>query len=373
LVSSGGLAAGVAVSSAIMNAAYAGEDNTIRLALIGCGGRGSGAVSNALEVKSGPVKLHAMADVYENKQKLSHMSLSRKYPDQVDVPEDRMFLGFDAYRKAIDTLKPGDVALCTTHAYCRPRHVEYAISKGVNVFMEKSFAPDPGGLHRMLKNAEEADKKGVKVAAGLMCRHSRNRQQLIAKMRDGQIGDVQLMRAYRFAGAIHLKPRQKDVSEMENQIRRATHFLWASSGRFIEYMIHQIDECCWMADALPVKAQGFGGRIAGSPDCGQNLDSFAVEYTFTPPLSPTCTAPSAPPSSRATCTRATCTCTRTSASRKTTSAGGPTTSRSPPGRPSGTCCWTTSATTTHRTRADGRCSPTSPPSWAAPRFTPVAR
>jgi predicted dehydrogenase len=280
LVGGGGLAAGAFVSGAIAGAAYAGEDNTIRLALIGCGGRGSGAVRNALEVKSGPVKLHAMADVYESKQKLSYSALSRRYPDQVDVPEDRKFLGFDAYKKAIDTLKPGDVALCTTHAYCRPLHVRYAIEKGMNVFMEKSFAPDPGGLHRMLENHDLAEKKGVRVGAGLMCRHSRNRQMLIEKIRAGDIGDVQLMRAYRFANAIHLKQRQEGTSLMEHQVRNAPHILWASSGRFIEWMIHQIDECCWVADGLPVKASGFGGRVPDSRDCGQNYDSFHVEYTF---------------------------------------------------------------------------------------------
>ncbi|MHC4301299.1 MAG: Gfo/Idh/MocA family protein, partial [Planctomycetota bacterium] len=122
---------------------------------MGCGGRGRGAVGNALNVTGkGPVKLYAIADLIKAAMDKSHKILKENYPEQVDVTEDRKFSGFDAYKKAIDILRPGDVAMCTTRSYIRPLHVEYAINKGINVFMEKPFASDPGGLHRLLRADE---------------------------------------------------------------------------------------------------------------------------------------------------------------------------------------------------------------------------
>ncbi|MHC4301511.1 MAG: Gfo/Idh/MocA family oxidoreductase, partial [Planctomycetota bacterium] len=144
---------------------FAGEDNTIRLALIGCGGRGRGAVGNALNVTGkGPVKLYAIADLIKAAMDKSHKILKENYPEQVDVTEDRKFSGFDAYKKAIDILRPGDVAMCTTRSYIRPLHVEYAINKGINVFMEKPFASDPGGLHRLLRADEMMKWPGARIS-----------------------------------------------------------------------------------------------------------------------------------------------------------------------------------------------------------------
>ena len=164
---------------------HAAEDNTIRLALIGCGGRGSGAVADACEAEGGPVKLAVMADLFENRLTAAHNSLSKQYPERVDVPPERRFIGFDAYRKAIDCLKPGDVAMLTGYAAWRPLQLEYAVEKGVNVFMEKSFATDPPAARRIIKAGAAAEKKNLKIAAGLMCRHSKNRQELIKRIRDG--------------------------------------------------------------------------------------------------------------------------------------------------------------------------------------------
>src|ERR1051325_85662 len=192
----GRLAAASALAGVALPHVHAAEDNTIRLAIVGCGGRGTGAVANALEAPCGPVKLFAMADLFKDKLASSHSNLSAQFADKIDVPAERQFLGFDAYRKAIDCLRPGDVVLCTTHAAFRAIHVEYAIEKGMNVFMEKNFAPDPGGIKRILRAGEAAEKKGVRVAAGLMCRHSTAHQALIQKMRDGAMGDIHLIRAY---------------------------------------------------------------------------------------------------------------------------------------------------------------------------------
>ena len=259
---------------------HAAEDNTIRLALIGCGGRGSGAVADAFDSPHGPVKLYAMADLFANRLDGSHQVLSEKFKERVEVPPERRFIGFDAYRKAIDVLRPGDVAMLTGYSGFRPGQLEYAVEKGVNVFMEKSFAPDAPGLRRIIAAGESAAKKNLKIAAGLQCRHSRNRKELIKRIRDGQLGEIQLIRAYRMQPVGWLGPKPPAEKELFWQIRNFTQFLWVSGGLFAEMNIHQIDEICWLKDSLPVTAHGIGGRAANSSDRSQNLDSLNIEWTF---------------------------------------------------------------------------------------------
>ncbi len=269
-----------ALMASIAPRIYAAENNTINLALVGCGGRGSGAVGNALSSKTGPTKLIAMADVFEDRLERSHKALSDQFGERIDVPPDRQFIGFDAYRKAIDCLRPGDVMIQATHSAFRPTHIEYAVKKGINVFMEKSFAPDPGGTKHILYLGEEAEKKNLKIACGLMCRHSSARQALIQKIRDGAMGDIQLIRAYRMDPGARMGPFKGGQSELLWQIRRPYFFLWTSSAWFIEMMIHQVDECCWIKDAWPIEAHGLGGREPNCNDCSQNLHTYAIEYTF---------------------------------------------------------------------------------------------
>ena len=273
----GGAAAAMAAAVPRM---YAGEDNTIRLALIGCGGRGGGAVANALSVPGGHAKLWAMADLFDHKLNASHKHLSTKFAGQVDVPPERRFVGFDAYKKAIDCVGKGGVAMLAGYAGWRPVQLEYAVAKGVHVFMEKSFACDPPGVRRVIAAGEAAKKQNLKIAAGLMCRHSRNRQELIKRIRDGELGDIQLIRAYRMQGIGPLRKKPAKEKELHWQIRNFTKFLWVSGGLFAEMDIHQIDEICWLKDQWPVSAHGIGGRAANNVDCSQNLDSFSIEWTF---------------------------------------------------------------------------------------------
>ena len=273
-------AAGSTLAAMTIPHVHAAEDNTIRLALIGCGGRGSGAVGDACRATNGPVKLVAMADIFENRLQTAHKNLSKAFPTQVDVPQDRQFIGFDAYKKAIDCLKPGDVAMLTGYAGFRPAQLEYTVEKGINVFMEKSFAADPPGVRRVIKAGEVADKKNLKIAAGLMCRHSRNRQELIKRIRDGELGQTQLIRAYRMHGAIRMGKKPPQEKDLFWQIRNFVYFYWVSGGLWAEMDIHQIDEICWLKDAFPVAAHGIGGRTADNNDCSQNLDSYSVEWTF---------------------------------------------------------------------------------------------
>ncbi len=276
LVTAGALA-GVALPHV-----HAAGDDTIQLALIGCGGRGSGAVANAMEVSGGPIKLVAMADLFENRLASAHKSLTASLGSRIDVPPDRRFIGFDAFRKAVDCLRPGsgDIAMLTGYAGFRPGQLEYAVERGVHVFMEKSFATDPPGVRRIIQAGEAAERKGLKIAAGLMCRHSRNRQELIRRIHDGELGEIQFIRAYRMEASGPLGPKPPGVRDLEWQLRNFTKFLWVSGGLYAEMDIHQIDELCWIKDAWPVSAHGVGGRVADSVDCSQNLDSFSAEWTF---------------------------------------------------------------------------------------------
>ncbi len=280
LEAGGRAAATSALAGVSLPSVFAAEDNTIRLALVGCGGRGGGAAVDAFESPAGPVKLWAMGDLFRRRLDTCLKYLSGKYADRVDVPPDRQFTGFDACRKAIDCLRPGDVAMLTGYAGFRPAQLEYAVEKGVNVFMEKSFACDPPGVRRVIKAGEAAEKKNLKIAAGLMCRHSRARQELIRRIRDGALGRILLVRAYRMQPVGPLGRRPAGEKDLFWQIRNFTKFLWVSGGLFAEMDIHQIDEICWVMDAWPVSAHGVGGRAANSTDCSQNLDSFSAEWTF---------------------------------------------------------------------------------------------
>jgi len=276
----GKLAAGSALAGGAIPAVHAGEDNTIRLALIGCGPRGRGAVGNAMAAPGGPGKLVALAAVFQDRLEFSQKALGKEFGDRVDVPPERQFQGFDAYRKAIDCLRPGDVALLTTRAAFRATHLDYAVEKGVNVFMEKTFAPDPGGIKRILRAGEAAEKKNLKIAAGLQCRHSTARQALIQKIREGALGDILLVRAYRMQSGGRLGPRKPVDNELLFPIRNSTPFLWSSAGSWLDNMIHQVDECCWIKDGWPVEVRGSGGRVPHSTDCSQNFANYSIEYTF---------------------------------------------------------------------------------------------
>lgn len=276
---SGRLAATTALAGLAAPPVHAAETETpIKLALVGCGGRGTGAVADALSTTGGPVRLVAMADLFEHRLKSSLKSLTERFADKVDVPQDRQFLGFDAYRKAIDCLGPGDVVLLTTHAAFRPMHFEYAVAKGVNVFMEKSFATDPPATRRLMESAKKADEKNLKVSVGFMWRHSKGRQEVIKRIHDGAIGDLHTLRIYRVHGPVHCPKRPADQNELVFQLQHPNSFSWVSSGFYIDWHCHNIDVACWTKDAWPVSAQGFGGRCY--EEAGNQFDHYTVEYTF---------------------------------------------------------------------------------------------
>jgi len=274
----GGLVAASAAAGGLAARMHAAEDNTIKVALIGCGGRGTGAAVNALRTK-GPTKLVAMADVFESRLKSSLNRLQRGLKDKVDAPPERRFLGFDAYKKAIDRIAPGGVALLTTPPCFRPIHLEYAVAKGCHVFMEKSFAVDAPGIRRVLKAGQEAGRKGLKVAGGLMSRHYKPLEEAVAQIHEGAIGKVITCWAYREHGPVGFGRKPAGMSELLHQIRNYSCFTWVNGSFILDWLIHNIDVCCWVKDAWPVSAQGQGGR-QGRTQPDQLFDHYAVEYSF---------------------------------------------------------------------------------------------
>jgi len=275
------VAAGVALGSTFAHVpkVHAAGSNTINIALVGCGARGGGAVLDAMNPATGPVKLVATADLFENRVVNLTMALNEQLGDRAGVPPERTFHGFDAYKKAIDCLRPGDVVLLATGAVFRPMHVEYAVSKGVHVFMEKPFSTDSPGTRRLLAAVKAADEKNVKIACGLMWRHCEARQEVIKRIHDGEIGEITLLRGFRDDGGFDTGRRQPGESEVAYQIRARWAFDWVGGSLMTECIIHNIDVGCWVKNALPVKALGFGGR--SKPGLGgQFFDTYYTEFEF---------------------------------------------------------------------------------------------
>jgi predicted dehydrogenase len=284
----GWMAAATTLAAGFGPRMYAGENNTIQLALVGCGGRGTGAAGDAMSVRAGPMKLVAMADVFKGRLTSSYDNLKRGHGDKVDVAEDRKFIGFDAYKKALDCLKPGDIAIFATPPAFRWVHFTYAIEKNLNVFMEKPVTVDGPTSKRMLGLAEQATAKNLKVGVGLMSRHSHALQQLAKRVQDGEIGEIILQRGYRMHGPIGYfssLPKPAGISDLLYQVQRFHSFIWASGGNYSDFYIHIIDHLGWLKGSWPIKAQALGGRhYRQSPEgvtyVDQNLDTYSVEYTY---------------------------------------------------------------------------------------------
>ncbi len=278
LKTSGGALAGAALTSAIASKAYAATEETIKVALVGCGGRGTGAAAQALST-AGPTKLVAMADVFKDRMDASYRSLAKPFEKKVDCPPERQFIGFDAFKRAVEAVGPGGVVLLATPPTFRPLHVEYAVEKGCHIFMEKSFGVDAPGVRRIMRAGEEAKKKNLKIAGGLMSRHSRPLEGAVKAIHEGIIGDVITAWAYREHGPVGFGPKRAGESEVAHQIRNYSNFTWVNGSFLLDWLIHNIDVCCWVKDAWPVSCQGQGGRqVRTEPD--QLFDHYSAEYTF---------------------------------------------------------------------------------------------
>lgn len=267
-----------ALSTGIQAKAYAVGTGAMKIGLIGCGGRGTGAAVQALNA-SKRAKLIAMADAFQDRLERSHRSVLKRHPDRVDVPPERRFVGMDAYKRVIDA--DVDMVLLTTPPGFRPPHFEAAVKANKHVFMEKPVAVDAPGIRRMIAANEQAKKKGLAVAVGLNIRHQNSSREVIERVHDGAIGKITFLRAYGNNAGVWVRPRQPGQSEMEYQMRNWYYFNWLCGDLIVEQTVHALDLVNWARGDHPVEAQGMGGRqVRVGPDCGEIYDHHAVEYTY---------------------------------------------------------------------------------------------
>ena len=266
-------------------------DETIKVALVGCGFRGTGAVAQALLTK-GPVKLWAVADLFSDRVEASLKSLEKGLEAEydrdptaslgvhIDVPPERRFVGFDAYKQAIDS--GVDMVILATHQHFRPIHFAYAVKQGKHVFMEKPMGVDAPGVRLVKQVGEEARKKNLKVGVGLYMRHKLSVQEVMRRVRDGAVGPVELMCCYFNMSYLRdTPPRPDDMNEMTYQLRNPYHFQWLSGDYVIDALVHYFDLCLWLHGSHPISAQGQGGRQTYLPtQQGDAFDHQAIEFTF---------------------------------------------------------------------------------------------
>ncbi|MFH1920822.1 MAG: Gfo/Idh/MocA family oxidoreductase [Planctomycetota bacterium] len=272
------LVAGLSVA----RAAHAAGDDVIKIALIGCGGRGTGAAIQALANKAhGNVKLVAMADAFKDRvdDSLRRIQARMKDPARVDVPEERKFTGFDCHEKAIQS-GVDLVLLCTPPGF-RPVQFEAAVEAGAHVFMEKPVAVDAPGVRRVLAANEEAKKKGLAVAVGLNMRHTDGFREVVGRVRDGVLGRLLFLRCYCNNAGVWVRPRGPNQTEMEYQMRNWYYFNWLCGDHIVEQHVHFMDLVNWLKGDHPVEANGMGGRqVRKGKDHGEIFDHHAVEFTY---------------------------------------------------------------------------------------------
>jgi len=280
LKKSSAAAVGASIASRIGNipAVHAAGSDQIRVGLIGCGGRGSGAADQVLRAAPN-VKLVAMGDAFSDRLDSSRKQLQTKYQDLVDVPADRSFVGFDAYEKVL-ACDVNYVILATPPGF-RPQHLKASVAAGKNIFCEKPVAVDGPGIRTVLGLYEEANKKGLFIAAGTQRRHQATYQEAMRRVHDGAIGDIVAGRCYWNMGPLWNKPRQAAWSDMEWQLRNWLYFTWLSGDHIVEQHVHNLDVVNWATKSHPVRAVGMGGRqVRTSPEYGHIFDHFAIDYEF---------------------------------------------------------------------------------------------
>ncbi len=265
----------------LSNAHAAGSD-TIKVGLVGCGGRGTGAVENICEAAGTTysIKIHAMGDVFADHLKNCRESSQNnsKCKDKFDVADDRCFVGFDAYKMVIDCC---DLVILATPPGFRPQHIEATIKAGKQLFSEKPVAVDGTGIRKVLAAYDEANKKGLSVVTGTQRRHQASYLESLKRIHDGAIGDLVGGRVYWNQGDIWAHKRQPGWSDTEYQIRNWYHFVWLCGDHIVEQHVHNLDVACWALGAHPIRAVGMGGRqVITEPERGQSYDHFAVDYEF---------------------------------------------------------------------------------------------
>jgi myo-inositol 2-dehydrogenase/D-chiro-inositol 1-dehydrogenase len=274
LLGMGGLT-GLSVS----RAAHAGGSETLKIGLIGCGGRGAGAVSDAFEADPGTV-LIAMTDVFEDRLQTARKLLKEKYPDRVKVDDDHCFVGFDGYQKVIDS--GVDVVLIACASKFHPKYMQAAIAAGKHVFVEKPHATELPDLAIVEQACKEAEAKGLSVVSGLCWRYHAGVQETIKRVQDGAIGEIVAIQETYMRSPYRLIEFEEGLSEIAYQYRNWYHFVWLSGDDIAQSLIHSMDKGSWvLGDIPPVWAYGVGGRAASFGRVyGDCYDHFSIVFEY---------------------------------------------------------------------------------------------
>ncbi len=278
LKASGGAAASWLALNSVPHV-HAASDNTIRLGMVGCGGRGTGAANQAMDAGD-EIQLVAMCDVDEQVARNAREILQKKRPNQTGGVKDdgTIFSGFEDYKRVIEMC---DVVILATSPGFRPLHFEEAVRQGKHVFMEKPVATDVAGIKRVLAAAEEAKQKNLKVGVGLQRRHQPTYQEYVKRLQDGAIGKINTFRALWNGSARAGKERLPGETELQYQIRNWYYFTWLSGDHNVEQHVHNLDVVNWIKGETPAIARGMGGRqVRNKKENGQIFDHHFVEYVY---------------------------------------------------------------------------------------------
>ncbi len=255
------------------------NEKKLKIALVGCGGRGTGAANQALEADD-HVQLVAMADLFEDQLNSSYGHLYEKYKDtgKIKVKDKHKFVGFDGFKKAIDL---ADVVILTTPPGFRPYHFAYAIENDKHVFMEKPVATDAPGIRKVLETAKLAEQKKLNVVVGLQRHYQENYIQVNELIKKGDLGKIVSGQVYWNSAGVWVRPRKPEQSELEYQMRNWYYFNWICGDHILEQHIHNIDVANWFIGDYPISAQGMGGRtVRNGPDHGEIFDHHFVEFKY---------------------------------------------------------------------------------------------
>lgn len=270
----------------IARAAHAYGSDTIKIGLVGCGGRGTSAAVQALNTMTktdinpnGEVKLVAIGDAFADRMQACYRGVKGQHGNFADVPKDRQFVGFDAYKHVIDS--DIDLVILATSPGFRPLHFEYAVEAGKHVFMEKPVATDAAGVRRVLAANEKAKKKNLAVAVGLQRHHEDRYLETVQKIWDGAIGELVMTRVYWNGAGVWVRNRQEGQTELEYQMRNWYYFNWLCGDHINEQHIHNLDVSNWLVQGYPVECNGMGGReVRNGIEHGQIFDHHFCEYTY---------------------------------------------------------------------------------------------
>jgi len=264
----------------IERSAWAAGSDVLRVGLIGCGGRGTGAAVQALQADPN-LKLVALGDAFSDRLQMSLEQLGKNpaIKAKIDVPRERQFVGFDNYKGVIEAT---DVVLLATPPQFRPLHLRAAVEAGKHIFAEKPVAVDAPGVRSVLETCEIARKKNLSIVSGLCLRYSRQFQETVKRIHDGALGELRALQANDYRGRIWVKPRQTGQTDMEYQMRNWYYFTWLSGDFNVEQHVHYLDVCAWlMRDEYPVKAVGMGGRqVRTGPEYGNIYDHHGIVYEY---------------------------------------------------------------------------------------------